>query len=184
MTTEKPLSATSSAISRSKKPMSIPNAPSMPSISPLLPLEPPQFPSFKELVELDKDEQLQPQKRRRILDLFDGTLGDPTPLVDDFQRHPEKYGTESHELLGQLASGTKSIEHLNDHERRILNLATFDYHQTLPPKKATDPIKKVTAKMTGTPTRRQRIRRKVQKPKPRPGIDVPATELPAYWWLQ
>lgn len=175
MPTEKPSSATNSTAQSLERLPSIPN---------LLPPEPPQFPSFKELVELDRAEQLQPQKTRRLSDLFDGTLGDPTLLVADFQRHPEKYGEESQEFLGQLASGTKSIKHLTSHERHLLNLATFDYYQTPTPKPKVTTAQRAATKLTGKPTRRKRIRRKVQKPKPRPGVDVPVTELPVYWWMQ
>lgn len=153
----------------------------LPNIPSLQSPEPPTFPSFKELVELDRMEQLQPQQSRRLLDLFDGTLGDPTPLVEDFRAHPEKYGNESHEFLEQLASGTKSVKHLSTNERRLLNLATFDYHQALPPKKPS-PIQRAAAAASPKGQVKQRVRR-AQKPKPRPGIDVPVTELPAYWWM-
>jgi len=173
MTTKKPSSDTNSTAQSLVK---------LPSIPSLQPPEPPRFPSFNELVSMDREEQLQPKKSRRLLDLFDGTLGDPTLLAEDFRRHPEKYGKESHEFLEQLASGTKSVEHLNEHERRLLNLATFDYHQAPAPKK-TDPIQRAAAASSKNGTGRRRVRR-ANRPKPRPGIDVPVTELPAYWWMQ
>lgn len=144
-------------------------------------LQPPTFPSFKELAARDRTEQLQPPKSRRLLDLFDGTLGDLTQLLEDFHRFPDKYGKESQGLLEQLASGSKSVEQLNPHDRRLLNLATFDYHQAPAPKKP-DPVQRAASLAKGTTTRRRRVKSsKIEKP--RPGIDVPVTELPAYWWM-
>jgi len=149
----------------------------LPSLKPLEALTPPKFQTFDELVEEDRKEQLHPQTRKEM-DLFDGILGDPTLLVSDYQRHPEKYGAETHGLLEQLMQGSKSIERLTTHERRLLNLATFDYYQAVPPKKE-------VPKPTKTPDRRAAKQREApKKEKPRPGVDVPVTELPAYWWLQ
>lgn len=150
---------------------------SLPKIEPPSPLK---FPTFAELVEL---EQNQPPTtgRRKMNDLFDGVLGDVTLLLADFQDHPEKYGKETHGLLEQLMSGSTSIEQLSASERRLLNLATFDYYQAVPRKQPDHP-----ARAAATPqlTRRQRrIKQKAERPRPRPGIDVPVTELPAYWWM-
>lgn len=149
----------------------------------LQPPEAPRFPTFQELVDLDATTSME-TGRRRLSDLFDGTLGDQTRLVEDFQRSPEKYGEECQELLQRLASGKSSVDQLNDHDRRLLNLATFDYHQTPPPKK-TPTIKKPGVSMEAKPRRRTGLfnKERAQTQKPRPGIDVPVTELPAYWWL-
>lgn len=149
---------------------------SLPSLKPLAAPTPPNFPTFAELVEEDRKAQLSPQRKKET-DLFDGILGDLTLLVSDYQRHPEKYGIETHDLLEQLMHGSKSIEHLTTHERRLLNLATFDYYQAVPPKK--DKQKPTRA----APQRRSSAHVKAKSEKPRPGIDVPETELPAYWWL-
>lgn len=152
---------------------------SLTSLPPLKAPPPPCFPTFSELVELDKQEQEQP--RRRLADLFDGVLGDQTLLVSDYQKYPEKYGEEVRGLLEQLMQGSKSAEHLTTSDRRLLNLATFDYFQT-PPLKKEPPVTHGSNKAKP----RAQAPRKVapQREKPRPGIDVPVTELPAYWWLQ
>jgi hypothetical protein len=166
---------------RKRTSKSKPEGTSLEELPALSPPQPPTFPSFKELVELDTTEQLQPQKSRRLLDLFDGTLGDLTPLLEDFRRSPEKYGNESQSLLEQLESGNKSVGQLNSHERRLLNLATFDYHQAPSPKRP-NPVQRAAASSAGTTTRKQRLKhRKTEKP--RPGVDIPVTELPAYWWM-
>ena len=149
----------------------------------LQPQEAPRFPTFQELVDLDATTSKETESRR-LSDLFDGTLGDQTRLVDDFQRHQEKYGEECHDLLQRLASGNLSVEQLSQNDRRLLNLATFDFHQAAPPKKAPT-IKKPGTSMQAKPRRRTGLfnKARVQTQKPRPGIDVPVTELPAYWWL-
>jgi len=139
----------------------------------------PEFPTFQELVK-QHGESSSETVNRRLSDLFDGTLGDQTRLVEDFQSCPEKYGEECRELLQRLASGSASVKHLNPNDRRLLNLATLDYHQSVPPKKS--PTPKNSAAQETRPA--QRVKR--QRPpteRPRPGLDVPVTELPVYWWL-
>lgn len=153
------------------------NTASLLSLKPLEAPTPPKFPTFKELVEEDKQDQLRPPLKKET-DLFDGILGDLTLLVSDYQRHPEKYGIETHDLLEQLMHGSKSIEHLTTHERRLLNLATFDYYQSKPQKKDHQKTQKPPERRAATP------RKVPKKERPRPGVDVPVTELPAYWWLQ
>ena len=142
----------------------------------------PEFPTFQELVK-QHEESSSETVSRRLSDLFDGTLGDQTRLVEDFQKYPEKYGEECRELLQRLESGSASVKHLNPNDRRLLNLATLDYHQSVPPKKSPTP-ENSTAKESRPVQRVQRVKR--QKPpieRPRPGLDVPVTELPVYWWL-
>jgi hypothetical protein len=157
--------------------------PGLTSLPEVPPLEAPQFPTFQELVDLDAT-SMKATGNRPLSDLFDGTLGDQTRLVEDFQRHPEKYGEESHDLLQRLASGSSSVDHLSPTDRRLLNLATFDFHQAVPPKKPPTP-KKSTTSMQNKPLQRTgRFNKpKVKIQKPRPGVDVPVTELPVYWWL-
>jgi hypothetical protein len=168
MTTKQPLSEEPSTTT------------SLTSLQPLVAPPPPCFPTFSELVEQDSQEQGKP-KTRRLADLFDGVLGDQTLLVSDYQRHPEKYGEEVRGLLEQLMQGSKSAEHLTTSERRLLNLATFDYFQAAPLKKEPP----VTHGSNKAKPRTQAPRKAAPKrEKPRPGIDVPVTELPAYWWLQ
>jgi hypothetical protein len=150
------------------------------SLQPPVAPPPPQFPTFSELVELEAQEQATP-KMRRLTDLFDGTLGDPTLLVSDYQRNPEKYGDEVKGLLEQLMQGSKSVERLTTSERRLLNLATFDYFQA-PPLKKEPPVTHGSNK--GKPRPQAPRKAAPKREKPRPGIDVPVTELPAYWWLQ
>jgi len=143
----------------------------------------PRFPTFQELVDLDAMTSRE-TGNHRLSDLFDGTLGDQTRLIEDFQKYPEKYGEECHDLLQRLASGNLSVEQLSQNDRRLLNLATLDFHQAAPPKKPPT-IKKPGTSMQSKPRRRTGLfnKARAQAQKPRPGIDVPVTELPAYWWL-
>lgn len=177
MTTKKRRNAKSSTTQQHE------SHPELTSLPDLPPPEPPRFPTFQELVDLDATTTKE-TGNRRLSDLFDGTLGDPIRLIEDFQRHPEKYGEECQDLLQRLESGASSIEQLSPNDRRLLNLATFDFHQTVPPKKETT-AKKPGTSMQAKPRRRTGLfdRQKAQTQKPRPGIDVPVTELPAYWWL-
>lgn len=150
----------------------------------LPPPEAPRFPTFQELVDLEAT-TTKGTGNRHLSDLFDGTLGDQTRLVEDFQKNPDKYGEECHDLLQRLGSGNLSTDQLSPHDRRLLNLATLDYHQAVHPKKKPPEAGKAKgATSKGKPAQRTARFNKVQTEKPRPGIDVPVTELPAYWWLQ
>lgn len=169
MTTKQPLSEEPSTTT------------SLTSLPPLTPPSPPRFLTFSEMVELDAQQQQEQPKTRRLTDLFDGVLGDQTLLVSDYQRHPEKYGEEVRGLLEHLMQGSRSVEHLTTSERRLLNLATFDYFQAVPPKKE-PPVTHGSNK--AKPRAQVPHKTASKKEKPRPGLDVPVTELPAYWWLQ
>lgn len=159
----------------------------LPSLPAIEPLSPPAFPTFQQLVEADR---VSPPavSSKKLNDLFDGILGTLDPLLTDYQASPEKYGEETHELLEQLTLGSKSLEQLSTNERRLLNLATFDFYQT--PKPAPPLVKEAVAKVVDEePTEdfdeeaelRESAHEKGRGPVP--GLDVPVTELPAYWWL-
>lgn len=158
---------------------------SLPAIEPP---SPPQFPTFQQLVELDREslQRTLAAPPRRLNDLFDGILGDLAPLLADYQTNPEKYGEETHELLEQLTHGSKLLEQLSANERVLLNRATFDFYQAVPPKKPVPLVKQAEAKdpadeLEGAESEGA----DAEKPEaPVPGVDVPVTELPAYWWLQ
>jgi len=163
MTTKKPSSKASSPDI---------NLPFLEPLEPLAPLSPLTFPRFEDLVAEDLKKQT--TQTRKETDLFSGYLGDPAVLLEDFQLHPEKYGVETHELMGQLMQGSKSVEHLNPSDRRLLNLATVDYYQAAPAKPAEK--KRQFTKSAGAQQRPSRIR------KPRPQRTARA-ELPDFWWL-
>lgn len=164
---------------RSLSKLSIATAPK--SLPPLEPPPPPHFPTLEEVVQLASEEVYQ-RPARRALGLFDGLLGDPTPMLEDFSRHPERYGAEGHDLLGRLLSGSTSLKQLSDEERRILDLATFDFMQNPQPQGQTKQAQALKP-MTSSVETPKELRAKLEKQKPRPGVDVPVTELPAYWWL-
>lgn len=160
----------------------------LPSLPKLEPPSPPTFPTFQQLVEAERVSQ-PAASPKKLNDLFDGILGTLAPLLADFQANPEKYGEETHELLGQLTLGTKSLEQLSPNERRLLNLATFDFYQTPKPKPAEPLVKEaavdedeeLTDELDEAAEEREAANEKGQGPIP--GVDVPVTELPAYWWL-
>lgn len=150
-------------------------SPNLPQVSPPKGFPCTDFPSFMDLVALDLKEQLNPKKKQRQ-GLFAGILGDLTPLVSDFQSHPEKYEDAAvADLLEQLTLGSKSLERLSPSDTSLLDLATIYYAQ------------KPVARVDKTPTHRTKPRRvhvSRQKEEPRLGVDVPETGLPAYWWLR
>lgn len=167
----------------------------LPSLPPIEPPSPLVFPTFQQLVEADRESQQTTRAAapRKLNDLFDGMLGTLDPLLADFQASPERYGEETHELLGQMIHGSKSLEQLSESERRLLNLATFDFFQApktkpLVPK----PILKEAAVKEGSEDEEEteddsdddELQASKDKGRgPIPGVDVPVTELPAYWWL-
>lgn len=155
---------------------------------------PPQFPSFQALVDEDlKASQTPATLSKKLNDLFDGFLGTLDPLLADYQASPEKYGVETHDLLEQLIHGTKSLEQLSTIERHYLNLATFDFFGVAKPK-AEPPRRPVTEPADEEAEQEaedeadeyeKTAGQDAKKPEaPIPGVDVPVTELPAYWWLQ
>lgn len=164
MTTKKPSSKVSSPVT---------NLPFLEPLAPLVPPSPPTFPRFEDLVEEDAKNQMKPPTKRAPTDLFSGFLGNHIPLIEDYQKHPEKYGVETHELLELLMQGSRSVERLDANERRLLNLATLDYYQSAPAKR--EGKNKTLSKTAAPKSRVSRIR------KPRPQRPVRA-ELPAFWW--
>lgn len=158
-------------------------------LDPILPPDPPRFPTFSELVELDASTPIE-MTRRGSTDLFDGFLGDVTPLLSDFQENPERYGEETHALLEQLMSGNTSIERLSATEKRLLSLATYDFFQSKPVKnREKQASKKQASAKPGrvykakTLNQLRRESNKSNKLGSERRRSVPETELPAYWWL-
>ena len=142
-------------------------------LEPLAPPSPPTFPRFEDLVREETERQAT-TKTKPLMDLVSAYLPDPSPLLEDFQKNPKRYGVETHELLGQLMQGSKSVEHLSPNERTLLNRATFDYFQTAPAKPVERNVR--STKTAATAQRTSRIR------KPRPPRTA-RTELPDFWWL-
>jgi|SRR6478609_5563179 len=151
---------------------SLPSTPltELESIRPPEPLLPPVFPTLQELAIEHEIQQRTPPTRRRLLDLFDGTLGDLAPLLEDFSLHPEKYGVDQTQLLERLASGSTSLEQLSKSERLVLNLAVFDYSLPARPKE----------RAQSKPPQRAHEN---EEPEDQPD-DFVETELPAHWWLR
>jgi hypothetical protein len=146
----------------------------MQSIRPPETLLPPVFPTLQELIVEQEIQQRTPPTRQRLLDLFDGTLGDLAPLLEDFNLHPEKYGAAQTLLLEQLTSGSTSLEQLSKSDRSVLNLAVLDFNAPAPVKLAA-PAKKPPAQ-EGSPY-------EDEEPE-EPFDDFVETELPAHWWLR
>lgn len=144
-------------------------------IRPPEPLLPPTFPTLQELVMEQEIQQRTPPSRHRLLDLFDGILGDLAPLLEDFNLHPEKYGVAQTQLLEQLASGSTSLEQLSPSDRLVLNLAVFDYSAPAVPAPPSQ-SKKASAEDDDDEGYEN------EEPESQ-SEDVPETELPAHWWL-
>lgn len=165
---------------------------SLPKLEPPSPL---RFPTFQELLEEELANQppISPTPSPPKNDLFAGMLGTLDPLLADYQASPEKYDASAAELLEQLTHGSKSLEQLSTTERQLLNLATLDFFSTPKPKVEEPwPLSAEPAEEEADPRDEEdqdeedaRASADTKKPEaPVPGVDVPVTELPAYWWLQ
>lgn len=153
------------------------------SIRPLEPALPPAFPTFQEMVLEDAIAARTPATSRRLLDLFDGTLGDLAPLLADFNQYPEKYEAAQTQLLQRLESGSTSIEQLSQSERLVLNFAVLDYltPPVVKPPAPEPPLAKQAAAERDEWDDSDAY--KNEEPGTQPG-ESPETELPAHWWLQ
>ena len=138
------------------------------------PLLPPVFPTLQELIVEQEIQQRTPPTRQRLLDLFDGILGDLAPLLEDFSLHPEKYGAAQTQLLEQLMSGSTSLEQLSTMDRSVLNLAVLDFNTPATPKPPA-PAKTAAAEEPND--------YEDEEPE-EPLDDFVETELPAHWWLR
>lgn len=165
---------------------------SLPKLEPPSPL---RFPTFQEIVEseLANLSPTLPTPPTKTNDLFGGMLGTLDPLLADYQATPEKYDVATHALLEQLIHGIKSLEQLSTTERALLNIATLDFFSAVKPK--AEPPRLLPAESVEEeadpggeeeqPEYEKYAHTDAKKPEaPVPGVDVPMTELPAYWWLQ
>jgi hypothetical protein len=146
---------------------------SLESIKPPEQLLPPAFPTMQELIMEQEIQQRTPPSRQRLLDLFDGLLGDLAPLLEDFSLHPEKYGAAQAQLLEQLASGSMSLEQLTKNDRSVLNLAVFDY--------TTPAVPKPPAATKQAAAEEDDEDYDIEEPEDQ--FDIVETELPTHWWL-
>lgn len=137
-------------------------------------LTPPNFPKFPTLEELLRVAP-EPSTRRKELGLFDGILGDLTPLLDDYARTPEKYEEDARTLLDRLASGSTSLTRLSAQEKRTLDLATLDFAGHAPARAE----KKATPEFHSghSPLREYLEKRPEARERP-----TTITELEPFWW--
>lgn len=134
----------------------------------------PSFPTLNQLaLELPTPEQ------KPSLGLFESLLNNPAILYEDFLKDPTKYDPALEKLLMELATGNKQVRTLLPADRMLLDVATLEYAQAPRPKPPAKPA--AQAPTTDDDVVEEWTSTKEQKP--RPGIDVPVTELPAYWWL-
>ncbi len=133
----------------------------------------PKFPGFQPFPTLEDLALEDPTLgQKRSPGLFESLLNNPAVLYEDFLKSPEKYDPALERLLTELATGNKKLKALSAAESTLLDRATLDYAQAVPPKPSAP-----RAAAGGA----RKAPRKEEKP--RPGIDVPVTELPAYWWV-
>lgn len=144
-------------------------------LAPLPSLVPPSFPKFRELVNHSTFEvapEAVPEARPQ--GLFHGLLRDNyEALHRDAADNPDKYTGEARELLLQLVQKSKDVRKLTSAERSLLNRATLDFASYVSPR---------TVQKAPPAPARKKAERPVPPP-PRPGVDVPETDMPAYWWL-
>lgn len=127
-------------------------------------LEPLSFPSFPSLVELAEETPVKMEKG-----MFETFLNDPAQIYQDALSDPAKYEAGVLELSSSLLQGRK-LKELTPEEMRLLDRATLSFVQV--PRTAPAPTKP-----------RPQPKPVVVEEKPTPGVDVPMTELPAFWWV-
>lgn len=139
-----------------------------------------RFPKLFDLVhpktfELSNEETGSSSDPQRNVGLFEGLLRNQYEvLAQDAEDSPEKYDPKVLVLLREILEQKKSVKSLSDVDRALLDRATLDFATFIPPKK------KETAP---PPPTRPRVREVVSED-PIPGVDVPVTDVPAYWWLK
>lgn len=147
---------------------------------------PPSFPTLAEVVQEAEIAGRQQPMHRRLLDLYDGVVGDLSQLLEDYYQSPQKYGEQQGELLERLASGSASLTELSKSDRLVLNLAVIDYLASTPEK----PVEQVkVANRAETRSEHEdsdgdenyEDYDKSKEPETRAG-GVPDDELPAHWW--
>ena len=150
------------------------------SLEPLAPLLAPSFPKFHELVNpktFEVAREVGPSVSSQPQGLFNGLLRDDfATLYQDATENPSKYDEQTVGLLMQLMQGAIKVRELTEAERRLLDKATIDFASYVSPKAAPKKVPPPPAQTSSDKT-------PVTAP-PTPGIDVPETDTPAFWWLQ
>lgn len=144
----------------------------------LLPPQPPKFPKFAELVDPKTFEvaEVSGEPVRKETGLFYGLLGDDVrALHQDATENPDKYDDHTVGLLTQLVQGAKDVRALSRQERDLLDRATLSFASYVSPPKAPKVQRPVVEKTAAE---------EPMDALPTPGIDVPETNAPAYWWLR
>jgi hypothetical protein len=141
-----------------------------------------KFPKWDEIVDKKTFEVLIPHElgeAPKPQGLFSALLKDHVEiLATDAIEEPEKYNPEAVELLNEMLGGKKSPQSLTDSERRLLDQATLDFATYTPRKQA------VPAPSRALPARAAKETESTEDAEPIPGVDVPVTEAPAFWWLR
>lgn len=139
-----------------------------------------QFPKLNEIVDPVTMEVLLPSESPEPVQpqgLFNGLMrGHVEILAQDILDHPERYSPEALTLVQQILERQKSLETLAPSERSVLDRATLDFATFVPPSVKHE---------RKPPPPKPRVRTQVAAvEEPVPGVDVPVTEMPAYWWLK
>lgn len=137
----------------------------------------PHFPRFREMVHPTTFELAEPiAETKRPQGLFAGLLSGHTEvLFEDATAHPEKYDASVVPLLTAILQGERKQGELTEQELHLLDKATLDFATYVPPA----PTKKAPVAVV----RKRLAVVEAEEEPPTPGIDVPVTDLPAYWWL-
>ena len=147
----------------------------------LPPLTAYQFPKFDSIVDPKTFELLVPHEvaeAPRPQGLFEALLKDHVEiLASDAIEEPEKYNPQVISILREMLDGKKSSKSLTASERRLLDQATLDFATYTAPKPVVQPPRKELPA-------RVKQEESSEEGTPVPGIDVPITEAPAYWWLK
>jgi hypothetical protein len=159
-------------------------SPSFTALSSLKPLSPPSFPNFPKFPTLKDCARLAGEEEQQRLErkpdgIYENILGNPALLYNDLLKNPDRYEDGVQELLSRLIMGAGTSE-LEEEERALLSRATLQYVSTDPPKPPRPEGKSTASKK---PPRAKASEPSPRKKRPRPGKDVPVTEMRPFWWL-
>lgn len=140
-------------------------------MSPLGFLPPLTIEPFPTLQELAYAELHSPKAEKPRDGLFNQLLESrPEVLHIDASEHPDKYDTETIALLRDLVNRRLDVRELDEEDLLRLDRATLDFATATPKAETKKP-----------PTAPKKVA--VEDSGPVMGVDVPASDMPPFWWL-
>lgn len=144
---------------------------------------PPAFPTLTEQLKTLEESAVTLSARRPVVDIFDGLLGDLSPLLEDYSLYPQKYGELQSQLLERLASGSTSLRLLTPSEKQFLNLAVLDYAGPNPVDLPTPSAAPAPPKEAADDSGPDELSQEEQDLETEKSEALRDAALPTFWWL-